>query len=873
MVTPGTRLGTYEIQALIGQGGMGEVYRGVDTKLNRAVAIKVLAGEVTTPDARRRFQREVEIVSSLNHPHILTVYAVGEYESDQYLVAELAEGGTLQDWLRSEVRTWRQVIELLTGVGDGLATAHLAGILHRDLKPANILIGKNGFAKLGDFGLAKALETAEDHATIVAPQTRSGIVVGSPAYMSPEQAAGKALDARSDIFSFGVVLYEAVSGRRPFRGASTLELLRTIVDGAPEPLPHDLPMALRLLIEKTLENDPADRYQSMREVVIDMRRLLRQRSTVSGAVVVPPVTARPAARWQWWALVVGALVLAIGALAALRVLPARGGVANPLENALFTRFTNFEGTERSAAISPDGKFVAFRSDREGPLDVWVGQVGTGRFLNLTKGIDDEFSTDTPSCGFSADGSEIWLSGGPARRLRLIPLMGGAPRPFLGDRAVMVAWSPDGGRIAYHVQDDGDSMYVADRTGGNARLVYRRNANEHNHFPVWSMDGRWIFFTSGTPATRQMDLWRIAPEGGAPERLTNHNNDVAYPAPIDGRTVAYVSRDQDGSGPWLWIVDVERKISRRISFGVEKYTSVAAAAGGGRLAATVANPSASLWTVPVATDHVADESAVKPFPLPTADSSAPQFAGTTLFYLSSLGAGDGIWRFDHGQATELWKGADGAVLAPPAASRDGRKVAVVIRREGRLRLHVLSADGGELQPLADTLNVSGGASWSPDGKWIVIGGDEAGSAGLFKVSVDGGSPIRLISGAALDPVWSPDGSLIVYAGPNVSALAPLLAIRPDGSRVELPQILVRRDGERVRFVPDAQGLIYMQGNLRSQDFWLLNLKTMESRRLTQLKQRDSMRTFDVTPDGKQIVFDRLRDNSDIVLIDLPNSAGQ
>ena len=853
---------------------MGEVYRGVDTKLHRPVAIKFVAGEVTTAEARRRFEREAEIVSSLNHPHILTVYAVGEYESDQYLVAELAEGGTLQDWLRSEPRTWRQVIELLVGVGDGLAAAHDAGILHRDLKPANILIGKNGYAKLADFGLAKALETAENHAIITAPQTRTGIVVGSPAYMSPEQAAGKALDERSDIFSFGVALYEAVTGRRPFRGASTLELLHAITEGVPEPLPHELPVALRLLIEKTLENEPADRYQSMREVVIDMRRLLRQRSLASGVAAVPPVAALgPLARRPSWALVVGGLVLAIGALAALWVLQAPPSVANPLENALFTRFTNFEGTERSAVISPDGKFVAFRSDREGPLDVWIGQVGTGRFQNLTKGIDDEFTTDSPSCGFSADGSEVWLSGGPNRRLRLIPMMGGAARPFLGDKAVTVAWSPDGGRIAYHLQDDGDPMYVADRTGGNARLVYRRSANEHNHFPVWSRDGRWIFFTSGTPVTRQMDLWRVAAEGGAPERLTSHNNDVASPAPIDDRTVAYVSRDQDGSGPWLWIVDVDRKISRRVSFGVEKYTSVAAAAGGDRLVATVTNPSASLWTVPITTDQVADESAVKPFPLPTADSSAPHFAATTLFYLSSVGAGDGIWRFANDQATELWKGADGAVLAPPAASPDGQKVAAVIRREGRLRLHVLSADGGELQTLADTLNVSGGASWSPDGKWIVIGGDEAGSAGLFKVSVDGGSPIRLIAGAALNPVWSPDGSLIVYAGANVSVSAPLLAVRPDGSPVKLPHILVRRDGERVRFVPDAGGLIYMQGSLRAQDFWLLNLRTMESRRLTQLKQRDSMRTFDVTPDGKHIVFDRLRDNADIVLIDRPTTGRQ
>jgi TolB protein len=226
----------------------------------------------------------------------------------------------------------------------------------------------------------------------------------------------------------------------------------------------------------------------------------------------------------------------------------------------------------------------------------------------------------------------------------------------------------------------------------------------------------------------------------------------------------------------------------------------------------------------------------------------------------------LWRFDGEQSTEIWKGADGPVLAPPDVSRDGQRVALVLRRDGKLRLHVLTAEGGELRALADSIDVRGAASWAPDGKWIVVRGNEDGKPGLFKVPVDGAQPIRLTTGAALNPVWSPDGNLIAFAGPNVSAFAPLLAIRPDGAPVRLPAIQLRRDGERVRFAPDGKALIYMQGELRAQNFWRLDLATMSTRQLTDLKQRDTMRTFDVMPNGKGIIFDRLRDNSDIVLID-------
>jgi dipeptidyl aminopeptidase/acylaminoacyl peptidase len=473
-------------------------------------------------------------------------------------------------------------------------------------------------------------------------------------------------------------------------------------------------------------------------------------------------------------------------------------------------------------------------------------------------------------GFSPDGAEMWLAGSvlDTRPLRLIPLMGGAPRVFLRNHAVNVAWSPDGSRVAYHLGDPGDPVFVADRDGTNAHQIFVLPAGGHNHFPTWSPDGQWIYFVSGMYARGEMDLWRIAPTGGRPERLTRHNSDVRYVTPLDARTVLYLAPDQNGLGPWLWALDLDRKVSHQVSSGLEKYTSIAASADGHRLVAALSNPSVSLCSVPIL-GRLAEERDVKPFPLPTVRALAPRFSANSLFYLSSSGEADGLWRYQDGQALEIWKGADGPLLVPPAVSLDGRRVAIVLKRQGRRRLHIASADGAELQLLTEAIDIRGAASWSPDGKWIVASGDDAKGEGLFKVPVEGGAPVRLLAGLAANPVWSPEGSLIVYSGALVANRAPLLAIRPDGSPAELPKIGVKPEGERYRFLPNGKGLVYMQGSNLWQDFWLLDLAAKKTKQLTNLAGLAAMRTFDITPDGKQIVFDRLRDNSDIILIDLPN----
>src|SRR5688572_10728662 len=262
-LTTGTKLGTYEIIVPIGAGGMGEVYRALDTKLNRPVAVKLLSEEFADVEERRRFQREAQTASSLNHPHIVTVHDAGEFEGRQYLVTELVDGGTFRDWAGGAKRGWRQKIELLTGVADGLAAAHDAGILHRDIKPENILITRTGYAKLADFGLAKVQEfvrSDELTRTVTLAGTREGSILGTAAYMSPEQASGRPLDARSDVFSFGIVLYEALAGRRPFTGPTMPDVLYAILHVPPAPLPPEVPARLRLIVEKALEKEPADRF-------------------------------------------------------------------------------------------------------------------------------------------------------------------------------------------------------------------------------------------------------------------------------------------------------------------------------------------------------------------------------------------------------------------------------------------------------------------------------------------------------------------------------------------------------------------------------------------------------------------------------------
>ena len=447
-LAPGTVLDHYRVDGLLGRGGSGTVYRGTDLKLNRPVAIKFLSAAVADADAHRRFRQEAATASGLNHPHIVTVYDVGEHDGRQYIVSELVEAGTLEDWAAAAKRSWRQSTEMLVGVADALAAAHAAGVLHRDVKPGNILIDANGYAKLADFGLAK-LVGADAGGRAHSRHTREGVVVGTVAYMSPEQAAGQPLDARSDVFSFGIVLYELLAGSRPFAAANDLEVLKAIAHATPAALPDGVPELLRNAVDKALEKEPADRYQTMQDFVADLRRATRK----SGSQ--PAVAATTASREKRAAWLAGgaAIGIAVGAAIALAVLRAPRPTAPAKRMQLTMAVPGYQLD--GLAISPDGTRVVYASTASGTRQLWMRPIDSLEAQPLP-GAENAaavvWSPDNRYLAFAADNKlkKLDVNGGPAQSIA-----------DLTRNMLESAWGRDG-TILYH--RDVNAYNVATSTG-------------------------------------------------------------------------------------------------------------------------------------------------------------------------------------------------------------------------------------------------------------------------------------------------------------------------------------------------------------------------------------------------------------------------
>ena len=871
----GQRLGAYAIRSLLGVGGMGEVYRAYDETLGREVAIKVLPPPFTTdPQRQARFEREARMLATLNHPHIGAIYGVQEADGARALLLELVEGETLAERIAAASGSGGLPITEALGIArqitDALDAAHEKGIVHRDLKPANIKITPEGVVKVLDFGLAKAANDDGERADVTG--SREGAILGTAAYMSPEQARSHGVDKRSDIWAFGCVLYEMLTGQLAFRGETVSDTIVAILQREPDwsALPTNTPAPIRRLLVRCLVKNPRQRMRDIGDVRVEIDALDEVLPGVS-EVTRPPVAGKTVTTWLPW-IVVAALS------AGVVVWEARRSVTtpeSPLANAEISLLTNWEGAEEGAEISPDGKLVAFLSDRDGEYDLWLTQVGSGHFSNLTRNIPPLASSGfiVRKLGFSGDGSEIWFNPADGKPLMLMPWTGGPPRAFLVAGANTPAYSPDGTRLVYvYKPNRDDPIYLADRTGADPRQILAPGALK-NVNPVWSPDGKWIYFVRGAEPQdeAEMDVWRLQPSDGLLERVTEQHLAVNFLAPIDLQTLLYVARDQNGAGPWLWMLDVERKVSRRVTSGVDQYTSVSTSRDGRRIVATVANPSAGFWSVPLV-DRPVDEGDAQPYPLPvpTGRALAPRFSKRSLFYLSTRGTRDGLWKVQDGQSTEVWRGAEGALSEPPAVSPDGRRLVVVVRRDGKRHLAIMSADGTNAQTLAGSIEIEGAAGqsaadWSPDGTRIVAGGRDDKGPALFIIPVDGGAPVRLLDGKWVNPVWSPDGKLIVYAGRSVVGQVKLLGVRPDGTAVELPEVMVRPGG--YRFLPNGSGLVFVP-RIPSLDFWLLDFTAKNTRQLTRFTNQGALRTFDVTPDGKNIVFDRSRQNSNIVLIDMP-----
>lgn len=589
------------------------------------------------------------------------------------------------------------------------------------------------------------------------------------------------------------------------------------------------------------------------------------------ADVQPPTrsqTSSPRRLGLWLSLAVGVVTLTTIAL-----VPSRHDALpdNPLADARFTSLTDFAGIEQAAAVSGDGKFVAFLSDRDGQMDVWVTQVGMGQFYNLTRGsIGELVNPSVRTLGFSPDGTLVtfWArrpdaSNQAAIGVWAVPVLGGQPRPYL-EGAAEFDWSGDGRRVVYHTPGPGDPMYV--REGQTpARQIFSAPAGLHSHFLLWSPDQQFIYFVQGSALDR-MDIWRLSSKGGTPERMTQHDAQVSHPVFVHPQTLLYLASEPDGSGPWMYSLDVEQRRPRRVSVGIGGYTSLSASADGRRLAATLASPKGTLWRLPIAAAQ-SQPSSDRRVLLTTGSGFSPRFGSDYLLYVSSKGSGDSIWKLQADEASELWSAADARIIGAPTISRDGRRVAFSVRQRGESVLYVANIDGTAARIVTSALDLQGAPAWTPDGDAITVAATTNGVPRLFNVPREGGSPMPLVDEHAVDPVWSPDGTFVVFSGPDIGTTFEMKAAKADGGAYALPALRLTRGARHASFASSRE-LVVLRGDIRHKNLWLIDVKTGSERQLTDLPPEFVVRDFDMSPDGREVVLEQVQEHSDIVLLDVP-----
>ena len=571
----GTRLGPYEVGPQLGAGGMGEVYRARDPRLGRDVAIKVLPASFSDDDeSLRRFEQEARAASALNHPGILTIHDFGRHDGAPYVVAELLEGQNLRDRMAGSALPIRKALDYAIQLARGLAAAHEKGIVHRDLKPENVFVTVDGRVKILDFGLAKMSRPGLSHGTAIDGPTlgtEPGMILGTVGYMSPEQVRGLPADHRSDIFSFGAILYEMVTGEQAFKRSSPVETLSAILKEEPREISQGsakVPPDLARILGHCLEKDPAERFQSALDIAFDLDTLARASGREPAVTAVAPGRT---SRTSW-------LPIALAALATLGIGFAVGALRRtdvPAPSVAVHRLTDFAGLEETPAISPDGKSVAFTAHVGHRRQVWVRLLAGGAALQLTR---DDVDHEAPR--WAPDGASLVYycppSDGEAQgTVWEVPALGGSPRRItssIGGADI----SHDGTRIAFfRFEKDEIHLIVSSRDGAAPRVIARLPLGSYYLSPRWAPDDQSIAYQRGYVFTH--DIFAVSANGGEPQRISREGRMLSgFTWTADGAGIVYSSA-RESTVLYLptfnlWTARRDGSGLRQLTFGEASYVS-------------------------------------------------------------------------------------------------------------------------------------------------------------------------------------------------------------------------------------------------------------------------------------------------------------
>jgi Tol biopolymer transport system component len=874
MLAPGAQLGRYRIEFLLGAGGMGEVYLALDTKLGRKVALKLLPLQFITDQARvKRFEREARAASALNHGNIVTVYDFGEDNGHYYIAEEYVAGQTLRQKMAGGPVRPQEALEIAAQIVSGLAAAHETGVVHRDIKPENVMIRPDGQVKVLDFGLAMFMDSetplhgATAQFTGDQGTTRTGAVMGTVRYMSPEQARGEQVDHHTDIFSLGVVLYEMLAGRTPFTGANHAEVLRAILEQEPESLePSVVPRELRRIITRALAKKPAQRYTAA-QMLGDLQGLRRRLRWIE---------------WRGAAMKVAAMTLVLFSIG-MGAWLGRTDLKPPppVRPASVTTALADGKIYEEAAISPDGRLVAYAVFIGGNRGLWVRDFVTGSERTL---VPPALGYDCQSPTFTPDSGSLYFL---ARRqsednttLYQIPVSGGAPRRVLDRVDSPVAFAPNGHQFVFMREDRGSeitravqrrrqtSLFIANLDGSNARPLVTRQEPDRifSSRAAWSPDGRRVAFAAGSSDSEaQYQLYQIALDNGVESQLSSRKwgsvEDLAWMRGNSGLVLN--AADANSSLEQIWFFPLDGGEPYKLANDSANYTSLSATADSRTLFAVQYQDQFSLWIMPIndsrhirqmLTGEVAGHNGIA------------WTLGGQILYAGGKQAYQQLWITDVDGRNNRPFASDAEDDDAPSLSPDDRYLVYCSRREagGNANIWRMEMSTRQLKQLSrGRLDVD--PECSPDGQWVVyVSWDERDKASVWKTPLTGGTAVQLAGEITENPspAISPDGRRLAYYR-NEGRRKWIDVISLDDHRL-LRSIEVRESFYLLEWTRDGRALVYAESAGRVANLYRLPLTGGPPRPLTDFSSHTIV-WFATSRDGTQMALSRSLPKRDLVRI--------